>query len=64
LSPHGGRFLLAQDLEGGLAFFALDDKETGDAVWGPLGGGRLAALPVGSPPGAGSGAATTSTTAM
>lgn len=44
LSPHGGRFLLAQDLEGGLALFAFTD--TGDAVQGPLGGGRLAALPL------------------
>lgn len=44
LSPHGGRFILAQDLEGGLALFAFTD--TGGAVQGPLGGGRLAALPL------------------
>jgi len=63
LSPDGGRFLLAHDLEGGLAFFALDGKDKGDAIRGPLGGGRLAALPVESAAGGG-GATTTTITAM
>lgn len=62
LSPHGGRFLLAQDLEGGLAFFRFDDE--GDAIRGPLNGGRMAALPVETAPAGGATDGATTTVAM
>lgn len=62
LSPCGGRFLLAQDLEGGLAFFCFDDN--GDAIRGPLNGGRLAGLPVETTPAADSDEATATVAMM
>ena len=43
LSPHGGQYLAAVDLEGGLSLFALQQD-----AWGPL-GGRMTSLPLAPP---------------